>query len=343
MLSSNPNYHTTAGPGLTPAQVTQARLHSYTLLGNIFQGGVNAALLPYIQAVPFLHDHLSQKIDLDDLAATHFQLFNFTLHPFESIFRDDSGLVGGPITDAVISVYHQAGYTPPGDSVSADHVGQELAFLAFLCEQELTSTGNTLPAGSHHFQHQQYQFLDHHFLRWYPPFLSALKFQQNPFFTATGELTLSLVAHHLQSVTATESFPYEEPKHDQSLDIPVFLEEQQTGLRDIVDYLLTPPRSGIYLGKEDIGRLARNLNLPRGFGDRHQILLNLFHTSAQYEQLPQLLLEMKSFVDEWQAAYQQMIHDFPILSPYVSIWAVQVNNTSGLLMKMENIVELADN
>ena len=43
------------------------------------------------------------------------------------------------------------------------------------------------------------------------------------------------------------------------------------------------------LTREDVARLGRGLNVPRGFGDRTQLIVNLLRSAARFDALDALL------------------------------------------------------
>ena len=185
--------------GLTPAQVAQAWYHSYELLSLLFLEGITKTTLPIVQAVSELARYLPEPIDVDGLAATHYQLFGFNVFPFESIFLDKSGLLGGDVTEHVVRDLLEFSFSANVSISNPDHVGQELAALAYLCLVEEEAL-NKQPGMAVPFQQHQLAFLQSHLLRWLVPFTLAVKMQGVGFFLAVTELTFDLVSHHYESL-----------------------------------------------------------------------------------------------------------------------------------------------
>jgi len=335
MPSSNKNYHTTTSPGLKPTSAVQARHHSYHLLSRLYLNGLGPDQLALVQAVPELADHLPDPFDLDEMAAAHYQLFGFNVFPFESIFLDDSGLSGGPITGEVARVYQGIRFVD--DSDSPDHIGQEMACLAYLCRLELAAWQND-SSDVNGVRRRQIEFLQAHLLRWLPPLVLAVIQQDDSFFTAVARISLALAADHYRDL-ASESDPH--LKQWTLPTPPPLLKQDKTGIKEVAAYLTTPATSGIYLGRDDVGRLARRLDLPRGFGDRQQLLTNLMHTAVQYDHFPDLLLAVKDIVAEWQAGYQRQSDQMPQLSPFLSPWRQRANQTGQLIDQM--LLQLEEN
>jgi len=138
---------------------------------------------------------------------------------------------------------------------------------------------------------------------------------------------LDLVAEHQFSLKPDPRIDFQLPAP------PGLLEDEGTGLKEIVDYLLRPAYGGIYLSRDDIGRLARQRSLPRGFGDRRQMLLNLLRSAANYGGLVAILGELHSLASSWAAAYAEMAHE-PILAPFANPWHSRASKTTNILDDM---------
>ena len=113
--------------------------------------GLTAVSLPYLQTIPDVAAVLPADFDEDQAAADHYQLFGFNVFPYQSIFLDPAGLLGGSITDEVVRSYSQAGLSvgPAGNQAtdeSPDHLGYELRLMAFLCAAEADAWRDGLPA-----------------------------------------------------------------------------------------------------------------------------------------------------------------------------------------------------
>ncbi len=339
MPIDNRSYSRQVGESLKPEQVAQARHHSYVLLSQLYLGGITAVRLPTIQAVPALAECLPQSFDLDEAAAEHYQLFGFNLHPYESIFLSSSGLLGGEIANSVARSYQQIGFEIELAANSPDHIGQELAALAFLCRAEATAWADGSDTVINQMRRRQRAFLEAHLLRWLLPFVLALKQQGHDFYTAVANLTLSLVADHYADLTSdTQSIP--------SLEItlpspPDLLDNDKTGLKEIAHLLVTPPFSGLYLGRDDVGRLARETRLPRGFGDRQQMMHNLLRTAVQYDQFSSLLNDLVTMAKAWQLAYRQALSEMPEMAVFTAVWKKQARHTLNLLNQIQGEAESA--
>lgn len=317
---------------LTTTETARARHHTYTLLSRLYLEGLVADLLPYVQALPALAEQLAPDLDLADAAAeaaaTHYRLFGLNVFPYESVFLDPAGLLGGTLSNQVARRYEADGYRP-GPDVAPDHIGHELGLLAHLCAAEADALEDGQRQLAQHLQQRQQTFLTQHLTRWLPPFLVALGRQENRFYRALARLTWEVAGDHLQEEPATWSLP---PRPD-------LLADEKTGLRQIASTLLAPPLSGFFLDRDQVSRLARDQSLPRGFGDRQQMLLNLLRSAAQYEQFPALLATLQTVITGWQEAYAGQARAVPTLATAVAVWRDRLEATGRML---DRLVEEAD-
>ena len=313
-----------------PGQVARARHHTYLLLGRLFVEGVNDELLPYVRAIPELASALPDSPDMDEVAADYQHLFGFNLFPYESIFLDSSGLSGGAISEAVQRICEGAGYTAGIAATSPDHLGAELSFMAFLAGGEAEAWDSNLAAVARQMEQRQRDFLQEHLLRWLLPLVLAVRQQEEPFFTALANLTLDFVHSHYASLGAPAAIDFRLPAP------PTLLDNEKTGLKEIAAYLTTPLYSGVYLSRDDIGRLARQQRLPRGFAGREQMLVNVLRSAVQYDTLPALVVALQSFSDGWQKAYADVANTYPELRPWATAWQARANKTVRLLTQIRS-------
>lgn len=319
----------------SPAELARARGRTYQLLSQLYLHGLTGETYPVVASVPELAGALAEPFDPDQAAAAHQHLFGFNVFPFESFFLDPSGLLGGPVTEAVLRDYGQVGYDVFDAAESADHVGHQLGLLAALSAAEAEAykshqaeVGHGL--ASQRLARQGSRFLQAHLLRWLPPLSLAVEQQEQPFYAALARLTLTFVLDHAGAETAQALVAVQLPQG------PDLLGDERTSLGDIAAYLLTPAYSGLYLSRDDIGRLAREQRLPRGFGERRQMLLNLLRSAAQYDGLETILDRLIDLCTGWSAAYAEM---GPIGRP----WQRRAEETGRLLAEMgQRVAQLVD-
>lgn len=303
-------------------EVAQARHHGYVLFGRLLLEGLTPELLPFVQQIPELATAVPQFYD-DDIAAAHYQsIFGFNLFPFQSIFLDSTGLVGGQETKRVQRFFAEVGYEGVTD-VDPDHIGQLLLCLAALCE-----------AGGQKARQQQAALLDQHLLRWLLPFTCALKQQKRDFYIALADLLLAFVADHARDLAEelAEQRPFALPQP------PDILSNKKNGWKEIADFVLTPVATGIYLGRDNIGDLAKQFKLPRGFGERQQMLANLFQSAIVYDSFGEVMTGFEEITAVFQAHYAANAPHFPHEAALASQWQAHAAQTVALLNKLQTLV-----
>jgi TorA maturation chaperone TorD len=297
------------------------------LFGGLFLAGVTADHLPWIEAVDSLTAVLPRPFDPHEAAAAHYDLFDFHLHPYAGLFLDASGLSGGVVADEIGAAYRTAGFRTAADT-APDHLGQALLFLSYLAELEADGWQREATAVAQQYQTAQDQFLRRHLLPWLFPVLTAVRHQQYPFYSELAQLTLALIMSHFSPA----------PDENGPIPLPVTpppFNSAEAGLRELVRYLTTPFLSGVYYGRHDIGRIARALNLPRGFGGRETMLLNLFRSGGQYETAAPLLAQLAQLAASWQTAYAAAEAAYPQAAPYIQPWRSRAAQTAALLREQE--------
>ena len=304
-----------------PAQMALARSRIYSLLGQIYLSGLKEEDLDRVRAVPDLASVVPEPFQTDEAAADHQHLFGFNVFPYESIFLDVTGLMGGDVTDDVVASYQAAGYSGWEGSEGADHIGREFSCMAFLCGAEHDAWEDQLPVAARRMAGLQAKFLDRHLLRWLPPFVLAIREHGQPFYKAAADLTLDVVTDHRVRAAGQIVTTYRLPSK------PDLLGDENTGLKEIAATLLTPAYSGLYLSRDDIGRLAQRHKLPRGFGGRQNMLLNLLRSAANYGGSVAMLTELQSLAARWAIEYGAMAAGSP--------WGIRAESTSKILEDMK--------
>ncbi len=331
----------------TDIDQAKARSHTYRFLSQLYLRGPVPELKPYIEAVPDLARGLEKGLmdrgsastsDPDELAADYYQIFGLNVLPFESSFLEPQNMLDGAVTEGVRAAYWAAGYSADTTRVSADHIGLELAFMADLCQTEAEAYEDRRIGIAGHLVSRQAQFFERHLLRWAPGFTQAVREQNMPFYTALVELTLDLIIDHFRSIsqhvvpsTGQGSPPFHLP------ELPDLFADEQTGLKDIARYFLTPAYSGVYLSRDIISRFAKRLELPRGFGDRETMLTNLFRNAADYELFAALVADMQRLLERWLDFYNQLPqrgNNTALFTPFIDPWKERLKGSQRVLAKI---------
>lgn len=323
---------------MKPAEAALARHHSYALLSKLFLDGLTSDLLPTLQQINVLAAFLPDPFDADEAAATHYHLFGLNIFPYEAVFlgsRSQGSTIqlGGPLTQSVEQRLREVSYPLGSGDVSPDHIGHELGFLAHLSAAEADAWEDALPKTARQMQQRQREFLRAHLLGWLPALCQAIGNQSAPFYTALTDLTQQLVQDHALALSLAASAP--PAHHDELPQAPRLLKDRKTGLRQIARFLCVPAFSGIYLSRDSMSAMARDLQLPRGFGSREKMLENLFYAAVQYDALDALLAALDDAAAKWQQAYRRAF--VPELQRFTQSWQERVAATRALLEEMASI------
>ena len=298
----------------------QAYANTFALLSQLFLHGPSPELQDHLAAIPDLAACLAQAD-----AGAHYDLFGRNVLPFQGIFLHADAGLDGPNTAHLLNLYHAAQFEV-SSSERPDHIGTQLDFLQH--ELALASPVHSTPA-------DLAAFLDTHLLTWLAPFTLAVGQHASPCYAALADLTFNLLATlrtEFADIPATLVLP--EPSN--------LLADPGTGLKKIAGHLLIPSATGIYLSTHTIQNLARGQQLPRGFGDRRQMLTNLLRNAAQYDLLADVLKNLEAQCQRWTADYQRLLDQYPLLSPVIRPWQTRAAHTRTLLEQMQTAMREAE-
>jgi TorA maturation chaperone TorD len=322
----NVDFLTTQTLSMLPLDLAIARRRAYYLFGRLFLEGVTPELLPQLEAVPELAE-AAQPYDSNMAAAEHYQLTAVDVFPYESIFLDPTGLLGGPVSNEIAEAYNRSGYETLSDY---DHLGHELGFLAHLCGMEAASIARNSEEAVVLWTSRQQSFLAGHLLRWLSPLVVAVQQSGNLFYGLLTGLILDLCVDNLQGGIPNASLTLPQPPQ---------IGGQESSLKDIARVLTTPPYSGLFLSRDAISALARRHELPRGFGDRAQTLTNLLRTAGQYDAAGAVFLDLAGIFQEGAERYEQQHDQLPKLQPWLKPWIDRVTQTAESLESLMAVLE----
>jgi TorA maturation chaperone TorD len=318
-------------------QLALARSNAYHLFSRLFQRGLTPALLPLVNTFPELAVALADPADTaafdpDQLAADHSHLFGFNIFPYQSLFLDEASSLGGRVSEEVLEFYNRVGFSVLQGGECPDHIGLELAFLAFLSAGEADAWEDGQMPVAQRNRRWQRRFHDEHLLRWLPGLSRAVRQQGERFYTALADLTLQLALEHRKDLA--NDLPA--PRQDFQLPpIPDEIKNEMPSLNGVALILLTPAYSGLYLSRDDISRLARPLNIPCGVGARQQMLTYLVQAAADDDRLPCLLESLQALVGAWSSFYTACKEGEPALAQISSVWLERLEGTRVLLGRPE--------
>ena len=108
--------------------------------------------------------------------------------PYESVYRAD--MMMSNYASEVRAVYREAGLLIQGTE-PPDHIGFELAFMAFLCDKEEEHRGGGDSQMADRYALLQKHFLHDHVLTWVPQFCRSILEYDSALYKAVASLTIS--------------------------------------------------------------------------------------------------------------------------------------------------------
>ena len=307
------------------AQFAAGRCAAYELLADLWTFGLTAAIRPQAEALEVLAS-VASALDDDQAAAAYQRVLGFNVFPHSGVFLTPDATVGGGPADAFAYYAASLGAVIPPTGPGADHVGVQLDVLAFLCGAEADAlAAGDVDAGRELRDHQR-ALLSDHLLPWLPLFLQAVVEEEDILFSTVAGLTATLIDDHVADVGC--EVPGTGPACP---PVPGLLDQPETGLREIADYLLTPAQSGLYISRDAIGRLGRDQRLPRGFGARRQLLHNLLVAAASFDGLGPVMEELSAVSERTREALETQPEAFA--APWLARLAATERILAGVAAK----------
>ncbi len=301
------------------ASRAEARGRGYVLLADLLSRGPVPALVEPARASEVLAAALDETGDLEEAAADHQHVFGFIVPPFEGAFLDPRGEVGSTRSAAVQERYAAFGYEARGGGDGPEHLATELRALGVLGGAEADAAADGRAEIVTHLRDLQRGWLDDHVLRWFPVLASAARRSGRRWPSALLDQIADLLALHREELGGA---PQPEPLPGDPLD----LEDPDTDLRTIARFLSTPARAGLFLGKDDLARVGRAFELPRGFGPRHLLAQNLLRSAIRFERLPEATEALAAIAGDWLGEI-----DRSPFADHLAPWAARATATRDVL------------
>ena len=306
-----------------PGAMAVARHRAYALFGEAFVHGAHGRVRPRLVALPAVADVLRASATEETLAAEHHTALSLHVFPFASSFLDPDGLLGGDVSRAVGHAYADGGFRPDTAALAPDHVGLQLAYLAHLGASEAEALAHA-PERVPQLRDLQRAFLDRHLLRWLPVFVLALEQQSgSALWGRVARLSLELAAGHRLGLG--EPAPLA-PLPASSLS----LDDAETRLRDIVQHLTVPARSGWFLSRRGMAAAAQAADVPAGFGPRHRLLEQALHAAIDHRRQDAFVGALRRQLETWSQGLRGMSD----LGLDLQMWHTPASHTAALLAEV---------
>ena len=202
-------------------ETTTSRADRYGFLAALFLQEPKEQTLPkQLQALNIAEQYAPTSLTalVSDISQEYFDCFFVPMSskytpPLESVFTGVSGQGRGPLvgpaTQETAELYEATGFNPSDLLVFAplkemalpDHVGFELAFMAYLCLQEEKSAERCDKAAVKNWTEWQLHFLSEHLTCWLPKLAEALEKRQARFYAAAVSLSADWAEADLGELT----------------------------------------------------------------------------------------------------------------------------------------------
>ncbi len=305
-------------------EIARARSLAYGLLADLLANGLTSATRQAALTSEPIADSLRGRSD-DELGAQFERAFGWAAPPFEGAYLDPEGTIGGAATDALWALFRASGFHPNIRSVDVEHLATALRALAFTSGAEADAVADGHQGAIEKTRGLARQMLDEHVLRWVPIWANAVRRTQEPFPAALVDQVESLALSHRASLPG-------DPRAFELPPAPPLLDDERTGLREIGAWLSKPALSGLVLTRVDLQRIGRGLEVPRGFGDRAQLLINLLRSAARFEVFGRTVQALEAELDaQLEALHTPQLEGAKAL---LGTWTDRATLTRGVLRRM---------
>jgi len=305
-------------------EIARARSLAYGLLADLLAHGLTPATreaaamsAPIVAAIEGLSE--------DELGTQFERAFGWAAPPFEGAYLDAEGTIGGPATDALWALFRACGFHPNVRSVDVEHLATLLRALAFISGAEADAVADRHDGATEKTRELARRMLDEHVLRWVPLWAAAVHRANEPFPSALTSQIESLALSHRAALSG-RARAFELPT------APDLLDDPKTGLREIGAWLSKPALSGLVLTRIDVQRIGRGLEVPRGFGERSQLLINMLRSAVQFEVFDRSVAALEAELDTQGALLRE--RRFEGVSELLSPWIARISLTRGVLRRL---------
>ncbi len=176
-------------------------------------------------------------------------------------------------------------------------------------------------------------FLDARVLSWLPAWATAVRRLARPYPTALATQIEDVVLLHRSLLVDPVAARFELADPDLDLDDP------KTDLRRIGEWLATPARSGVLVTRADIARVGGGQRVPRGFGQRAQLVVNLLRSAANLDAFDGVVRGLEQVAREWAEALAAPRYDE--VRALARPWAERAATTAETLRRLRQRAAMA--
>lgn len=248
-------------------------------------------------------------------ASAYTNLFVFQLYPYASVYLGDEGMLGGEARDRVAGFLSAMGLEALPQE--PDHLSTLLGTYAALRASEDDEGGER---GRERLRAARRAFLWEHLLSWLPVYLDKLARVAPPFYRRWAEL----LREALDSEAASLGAPGTLPLHLR--EARPLADPRAASSEEFLKSLLAPARSGMIIVREDLARVARELETGARAGERLFALRSLMGQDAAGT-----LARLAAEADAWESLHLRRRDAHGRVAGW---WAARANSTAKLLREL---------
>ncbi|MEZ4337711.1 MAG: molecular chaperone TorD family protein [Sandaracinaceae bacterium] len=310
-------------------ELARARCLGYGLLADLLARGVTDETRAAASASPHLAGAIEGRDD-EALAVELERATGWAAPPFEGAYLAADATIGGASTDALWSLFSSAGYRPDLRRADAEHLATTLRCLAFLSGAEADAVRDAHGGAIERTRALSRRLLDEHALRWVPVWAAGVRRVGLAFPAALATAVEDLLLAHRSTLPdAVPGFALPPLELDPA--------DPETDLRAVATALVTPARSGLVVTRADLERLGRGVSVPRGFGERAQVTLNLLRSAARFEVFETLLEHLVGELEAQRAGLEDP--RYAQIRSLVEPWRRRAAEMQGVLRAMRAATE----
>jgi len=160
--------------------------------------------------------------------------------------------------------------------------------------------------------------------RWVPAFCCAVRDMESPLGDSVAAGLERLLPGNGHCSAVYEPLPGRAPD----------LTDLSTSLRDLVDWLCTPARSGLFISSPVLEHIARQAGVPRGFGSRRRIMTQLLEAAARYDKTALVFSALQEVVECHRGRFGAAPWRTGVLRAATEPWCERLAETSVLLQDL---------
>lgn len=310
------------------------RSAAYALLAGLVDRGPQPAWEDAVVQSPTLAEALGGR-ERDAVLADHHHAFDYHAPPLAGLFMDPEAAASGAAGDAIRTQLVELEVAPPPDAHPPEHLCSLLASLAALSGFEADCAASAEdPAATRRVRQAQAQLIDACLLPWLPLWAGAVRRTRLAWPSALATQVEDLVLLHRGTLGGVFEAAWVPPVQADILDDP------DTGFREIAALLVTPARIGLLIGHDDLIRIGRLVDVPRGFGDRRTRMHNLLTAAVRFEALDRVVGAFRDMVDETADALRG--ERYAQVAIALTPWLGRLDQTRTLLTRLGDAVRSLD-